>query len=85
MTRKALTKAEKAYVRTETRLDRRAVVRLFEELEKKKNLNQVALADRLGVSCSRVNKLVTAPGNWTLDTVADLLAADGREARRPWT
>ena len=76
MTRKALTKAEKAYVRTETRLAiAGAVVRLFEELEKEKKLNQVALADRLGVSRSRVSKLVTAPGNWTLDTVADLLAA----------
>ena len=76
MTRKALTKAEKAYVRTETRLAiAGAVVRLFEELEKEKKLNQAALADRLGVSRSRVSKLVTAPGNWTLDTVADLLAA----------
>jgi predicted XRE-type DNA-binding protein len=76
MTGKALTKAEKAYVRTETRLAiAGAIVRLFEDLEKEKKLNQAALADRLGVSRARVSKLVTAPGNWTLDTVADLLAA----------
>jgi transcriptional regulator with XRE-family HTH domain len=47
---------------------------LFEDLEKEKKLNQAALADRLGVSRARVSKLA-APGNWTLDTVADLLAA----------
>lgn len=76
MSDKALSKAEKAYVRAETRLAiAGAIVRLFEDLEKQKKLNQTALAERLGVSRARVHKLVTAPGNWTLDTVADLLAA----------
>ena len=80
MTDKKMTEAAKAYARTETRLAVAGeVVRLFEELEKDKTINQSRLAERLGVSRAHVSKLLSGSGNWTLDTIADLLA--GMDAR----
>jgi hypothetical protein len=76
MIRKALTKADKAYVRIETRLTIiGAVMRLFEKLEKQGKITEKDIDDRLGVSHSGVNKFIAATGNCSLDTVADLLAA----------
>ena len=75
-----ISEAKKAYARTETRLAVVGeIVRLFEKLEKDRVINQTRLAERLGISRSRVSKLLTGSDNWTLDTVADLLA--GMDAR----
>lgn len=75
MTEAVLTEAAKAYGRIETRLAVASeVVRLFENLEKDRRISQSGLAKRLGVSRARVSKLLTGPGNWTLDTLADVLS-----------
>ena len=41
------------------------------------------IAARLGKSPSRLSKLLAAPGNWTLDTVTELLVAIDREEAVP--
>jgi transcriptional regulator with XRE-family HTH domain len=38
-------------------------------------LTQAALAKRLGMSPSQLNRMLKSPGNWTLDTVSNLLFA----------
>lgn len=38
-------------------------------------ITQAALARRLGKRPEQINRLLGAPGNWTLDTVSDLLFA----------
>lgn len=48
-----------------------AVIREF----KQSGISQADLARRLGQDQSRVCRLLKAPGNWTLDTVNDLLFA----------
>lgn len=64
-----------AYLQSRTKL------RLFDLVHKKFNaskLTQAQLAKRLGKGTDRICKLLGAPGNWTLDTVSDLLfAIDG--------
>lgn len=42
---------------------------------KRSGLSQVDLARRLGKGTDRVCKILAGPGNWTLDTVSDLLFA----------
>lgn len=72
----ALTETEKAYGRTGTRLQVAAAVwTLWDRLRKEQGLDQQWLADRMGKSKSRVSRLLKGPGNWTLDTVGDLLEA----------
>jgi hypothetical protein len=45
-------------------------------------LSQAELAGRMGKGADRVCRLLGAPGNWTLDTVSDLLfAISGSEAK----
>jgi hypothetical protein len=47
----------------------------------KSGITQTSLASRLGQKPARVSKLLGAPGNWTLDTVSDLLfSISGAEA-----
>jgi len=41
--------------------------------EQKKGLTKAALARRIGKTPDVVSRLLGAPGNWTLDTVSDLL------------
>lgn len=38
-------------------------------------ISQATLARRIGKRAEQVNRLLGAPGNWTLDTVSDLLFA----------
>jgi hypothetical protein len=58
------------YLRTKTRLTLFSLVwREFKE----SGVSQSDLAARLGKGTDRVCKLLAAPGNWTLDTVAELL------------
>jgi len=75
--------AKRAAARIDARLAiTGAVGHLFERLAKEGGLNQSRIADRLGLSRARISKILSNPGNWTLDTVGDLLAAmDGRITR----
>ena len=44
-------------------------------------ISQATLAARLGLGPDRISRLLGAPGNWTLDTLSDLLfAISGAEA-----
>jgi predicted XRE-type DNA-binding protein len=38
-------------------------------------VSQARAAERLGISRQRMNALINHPGNWTLDTIADLIHA----------
>lgn len=38
-------------------------------------LTQAALARRLGISPAQLNRMLKSPGNWTIDTVSNLLFA----------
>lgn len=76
MTDKPISKSKRAYARTEARLAIiGAVTKLYEELVASGKINQSRIAERLGVSRSRISRLLSGPGNWTIDTVGDLLAA----------
>ena len=60
------------YLRTRNRL------RMFDVVQKEfraSGVTQAELAARLGRGADRVCRLLGAPGNWTLDTVSDLLFA----------
>ena len=73
-----LTAGDKAYARTFTRLQVAAAVwTLWKRRSQEKGWDQQWLADRLGRDKSRVSRLLNSPGNWTMDTVADLIEAMG--------
>ena len=59
------------------------VLRRFHEAEEKENLTKAKLARRLGLEPARVTRLLGSPGNWTLDTVSELLVGICREELRP--
>lgn len=72
----ALTKpipgSDLAYVRTRNRLSAfNAVKNEFQH----SGINQKELSERLNMDGGRLSRLLGAPGNWTLDTVAELLWA----------
>lgn len=60
------------YLQTRSRL---ALFNLVWSELKKSGISQTDLAARLGKGTDRVCKLLAAPGNWTLDTVTELLFA----------
>lgn len=49
------------------------ILRRFLEQREKRGLTQAELARRLSCDPARLNRLLGAPGNWTLGTVSDLL------------
>lgn len=55
------------------------VVQEFVELEKRGEITRADLAKRMNKRAEQVTRLLGAPGNWTLDTVSDLLLAMGCE------
>jgi hypothetical protein len=61
--------------------------RLFDYVLKKfleqKGLTKAELARRIGQSPERITRLLGAPGNWTLDTVSDLLLGIAAEELEP--
>lgn len=61
-----------SYLRTRHRL--RAFDMIQGEFDRS-GLSKAALASRLCKDPGQVNRLLNAPGNWTLDTVSDLLFA----------
>lgn len=56
------------------------ILRKFLEQRKERNLNQAELARRLSYDPARLNRLLAAPGNWTLATVSDLLVGISGES-----
>lgn len=61
-----------AYLQTRNRLH--AFNRVQREFEKS-GISKADLAKRMGKGADRISHLLGAPGNWTLDTVSDLLFA----------
>ncbi len=61
-----------AYLRTRNRLRLHSIV--LQEF-KRANISKAELARRMGKAPEIVTRLLGAPGNWTLDTVSDLLFA----------
>ncbi len=51
------------------------VMRAFIEKRANEGLTQKEVADRLAKTPAQINKLFAGPGNWTLDTVSNLLLA----------
>jgi hypothetical protein len=63
-----------SYFRTQLRYDLHdAVLREFLRQEDKGQINQADLARRIHRKPSQISKLLGAPGNWTINTVSDLL------------
>jgi hypothetical protein len=55
------------------RLRNRLYNLILGEFVHKKNLSQKTLAYRIGKGPDQINRWLSSPGNWTLDTVSDLL------------
>lgn len=73
-----------AYLRERTRLRLYDfIVSKFIDQSKKAGLTQAELGRRVRKSPEVVNRLLGAPGNWTLDTISDLLAGIGAEELEP--
>lgn len=71
-----ITEEDKGYARATTRLIvAQAIWKTWEKIQQEENLDQQWLADRLGKNKSQISRLMKGPGNWTLDTVSDLLEA----------
>jgi transcriptional regulator with XRE-family HTH domain len=70
--RERIPSSQIAYIQTRTKLDMFNIVRA--EL-KASGLSQAEIAERLGKGTDRISKILSAPGNWTLDTVSELLFA----------
>ena len=59
------------------------VLQRFHEAVEQKNFTRAKLARRLGLEPARVTRLLGSPGNWTLDTVSELLIGICREELQP--
>ena len=59
------------------------VIAKFLEQEEVRGLNKADLARRLACDPARLNRLLGAPGNWTLKTVSDLLVGIAGETFVP--
>lgn len=59
------------------------VLRRFHAAAERDGLTKARLAKRLGIAPARVSRLLGAPGNWTLDTVSELLVGICREELQP--
>ena len=55
------------------------IVSKFLERHEKYGLTQAALARRIACDPGRLNKLLGAPGNWTIGTISDLLVGISAE------
>jgi hypothetical protein len=62
-----------AYFRRRLRLQLHELV--VEKFYRQETMTQRDLANRIGKTPDVVNRMLGAPGNWTLDTVSDLLIA----------
>lgn len=72
------------YLRARTRNNLYAyIIRKFWEQEAKSGLTKAKLARRIDCDPGRLNKLLGAPGNWTIATVSDLLVGIAAEELDP--
>jgi len=55
------------------------ILSTFLELEKRKDVSRADIARRLNREPAQISRWLGAPGNWTLDTVSDLLLSMGHE------
>lgn len=69
-----------AYIQTRAKLD---LFNLVHSELRKSGVTQADLAARLGKGADRVCKILGAPGNWTIDTVSELLFAISGATLRP--
>ena len=75
-----ITSTDRGYARTAVRLKvARAVWELWNRVREEQGVDQTWLVERLGSNKGHVSRLLNGSGNWTLDTLADLLEAmEGR-------
>lgn len=66
-----------SYFRTRLRLTLHSLI--VDGFLQQKHLTKAKLARRIGRKPEVINRLLANPGNWTLDTVSDLLLALGAE------
>ena len=59
------------------------VLKKFLDQQDRRGLTKANLARRLSCDAARLNRLLGAPGNWTLATVSDLLVGISGEALDP--
>jgi DNA-binding phage protein len=57
------------------------VVKALERAAEEKGISRADIAKTLGYSKSNISQLLAGPGNWTLDTVSNLLFAIDAEMR----
>jgi hypothetical protein len=53
------------------------VLRLFDDVAQKHGINRAIMARRLRKTPSQITRWLGAPGNWTVDTISDLMLAMG--------
>ena len=71
-----LNESDKAYFRAKTRRHIHGVVlERFMELSDDDKISRATLAKRLGVGRAQITRWISSPGNWTFDTLSDLLLA----------
>lgn len=74
--------SEKVFFRASNRrVVHGAVISKFLEKSEADNLTRALLAERLGVDRAQITRWLSSPGNWTIDTLSDLLLAMGCRAR----
>jgi hypothetical protein len=66
-----------SYFRTRLRLTLHSLI--LDGFLEQKHLTKAKLARRIGRKPEAVNRLLANPGNWTVDTVSDLLLAIGAD------
>lgn len=59
------------------------VLSKFVEMEEKEGLTKAELARRIGCEPAQITRWLGAPGNWTLDTISDLLIGICGEELQP--
>jgi hypothetical protein len=75
-------KGKLAYFRARlSNLLHEVVLKRFMELERDEGFTRADLARRIGRKPEQVTRWLGSPGNWTLETVSDLLAGMGCELR----